>query len=90
MHGEEIVHRDIKPENILFHKGKLILADFGFAKQLNASKDIMNSVKYTPQYGAPELVKGKGYTKKADVYSIASILSEVLVGQHPDSNLISG
>jgi serine/threonine protein kinase len=32
MHDKNIVHRDIKPENILFSGGKLLLADFGFAK----------------------------------------------------------
>ena len=43
MHSVNIVHRDIKPENILIHGGKLLLADFGFAKQLLTSKEIMVS-----------------------------------------------
>jgi serine/threonine protein kinase len=85
MHSNEIVHRDIKPENILFNEGKVLLSDFGFAKRLQASKEIMMSLKCTPGYCAPEIMLGKGYTKKADVFSISRILCTI-VGQLPNKN----
>ena len=86
MHSVEIVHRDLKPENILFNQGKILLSDFGFAKKLQASKEMLTSKKYTPGFCAPEILLGKGYTKKADVFSISRILCQAITGQLPDKN----
>ena len=47
------MHRDIKPGNILFHNGVLKLADFGFCKSLQSSKDLTHTMLGSPIYMAP-------------------------------------
>lgn len=47
LYEKNILHRDIKPTNILFHNGKLKLADFGFCKELQ------NSVMAKTMVGSP-------------------------------------
>ena len=50
---KKIAHRDLKPQNILIKDGIIKLCDFGFAKQLSASTQFMNSIRGTPLYIAP-------------------------------------
>ena len=53
-----ILHRDIKPTNILFHNGKLKIADFGFCKELLKDTDLAKTMVGSPIYMAPEILKG--------------------------------
>lgn len=71
-----VIHRDIKPENILIRNKVLKLADFGFAKSVNA--DYMNqSLVGTPLYMAPQILKRDKYTSKCDIWGVGLIYFEV-------------
>jgi len=93
VHRMGFVHRDVKPENILFDaEGDAYLGDFGIAKALDGPERALrpetlvteaNAVLGTPQYMAPELIRGKGYDGRADQYALAVVAYEWLGGRHP-------
>jgi fused-like protein len=58
------------------------LCDFGFARSID-SKQMITSIKGTPLYMAPELLKEYPYNQKADLWSLGVILYELAVGQPP-------
>ena len=67
LHKQEIVYRDLKPENLLIDReGHIKITDFGFAKQLE--NDRTYTLCGTPEYLAPEIIKGSkvGYGKSVD------------------------
>lgn len=57
LYENRIIHRDIKPTNILFHNGKLKLADFGFCKEIPLNV-MAKTIVGSPIYMAPEILKG--------------------------------
>lgn len=86
----KIVHRDIKSENILIDKhNNLRLADFGLAIDLSdlSSSSIpeiaLSSPVGTPQYMAPEIIRGQNYGRPADVWSTGVVLYCCAVGTFP-------
>lgn len=84
-HSFNIVHRDIKPENILLDsQGKVKVTDFGIAKVMGGiSVTRTNQVIGTPEYLAPEQVKGHQVTPATDIYALGVVLYELLTGQVP-------
>lgn len=84
-HRYGIAHRDIKPENVLFDsKGKLKLADFGYAEWFWVNKKrMMTGVVGSPYYIAPEILLRKEYNEKVDVWSAGVILYVMLSGVPP-------
>ena len=87
-HRHGIIHRDIKPENILLHDGRPIVADFGIALAVSAAAGgRMTETGLslgTPHYMSPEQATAdKEITGRSDVYSLASVLYEMLAGQPP-------
>ncbi len=87
-HGRGLIHRDVKPHNILLKaeggRWEAKLADFGLAKVLSAtSLTLTQEVFGTPQYVAPEVVRGERVTPAADLYSLGVVLFEMLTGQTP-------
>jgi Tol biopolymer transport system component len=87
-HRHGVIHRDIKPENILLHDGRPMVADFGIALALSAAAGgRMTETGLslgTPHYMSPEQATAeKDITAKSDVYSLASVLYEMLAGQPP-------
>ena len=87
-HRHGVVHRDIKPENILLHDGRPMVADFGIALALSAAAGgRMTETGMslgTPHYMSPEQATAdKEITGRSDIYSLASVLYEMLAGQPP-------
>ena len=87
-HGKGIIHRDIKPENILIQNGRPMVADFGIALAVSAAAGgRMTETGLslgTPHYMSPEQATAdKEISARSDVYSLASVLYEMLAGQPP-------
>ncbi len=88
-HKVGIVHRDLKPGNILMATdGRAVLADFGIAKLKAGSFSThglttSGMVVGTPQYMAPEQIKGEQVDARSDVYAFGILAYEMLVGQPP-------
>ncbi|ORX77414.1 Pkinase-domain-containing protein [Anaeromyces robustus] len=86
LHSKGIVHRDIKPENLLFideGMDKLVLVDFGISKIIEGPSDLLTTVCGSPGYTAPEILKGKSYSKPVDLWSIGIITYILLCGYSP-------
>ncbi|GAB2264965.1 hypothetical protein Dimus_000036 [Dionaea muscipula] len=84
LHSNRIIHRDMKPQNILIGAGSIIkLCDFGFARAMSTNTVVLRSIKGTPLYMAPELVREQPYNHTADLWSLGVILYELFVGQPP-------
>eukprot|EP00041_Stephanoeca_diplocostata_P017944 m.371575 g.371575 ORF g.371575 m.371575 type:complete len:1373 (+) comp20868_c0_seq1:275-4393(+) len=84
LHGNRIMHRDMKPQNILIAKGGIVkLCDFGFARAMSINTLVLTSIKGTPLYMAPELVREQPYDHTADLWSLGCILYEIAVGKPP-------
>jgi eukaryotic-like serine/threonine-protein kinase len=91
-HGHLVVHRDIKPSNILVTPdGTVKLLDFGIAKLLQdedtegPTTDLTRDWGrvMTPEYAAPEQLRGDPVTTATDVYALGVLLYELLTGQLP-------
>src|SRR3989454_5568843 len=87
-HRHGVIHRDIKPENILFQDGEAVVADFGIALALTAaagSRLTETGLSLgTPQYMSPEQATGdRLIDARSDIYSLASVLYEMLAGEPP-------
>ncbi|MDX2262182.1 MAG: protein kinase [Gemmatimonadales bacterium] len=87
-HRHGVVHRDIKPENILLHDGRPMVADFGIALALSAAAGgRMTETGMslgTPHYMSPEQATAdKEISGRSDIYSLGSVLYEMLTGNPP-------
>jgi serine/threonine-protein kinase len=88
-HRHGVVHRDIKPENILAHDGHVVVADFGIALAVSSAGGGTRLTESgmslgTPYYMSPEQAMGeREITPKSDVYALACVLYEMLVGEPP-------
>ena len=87
-HHQGVIHRDIKPENILLANGRPMVADFGIALAVSAAAGgRMTETGLslgTPYYMSPEQATAdKDISARSDVYSLASVLYEMLAGEPP-------
>lgn len=93
-HASSIVHRDIKPSNVFLHRAAdggddevIKVLDFGIAKLVDETQALQltrtGELIGTPRYMAPERLQGKLEAPASDVYSLAVLLYEMLLGRPP-------
>jgi serine/threonine-protein kinase len=87
MHGRGVIHRDLKPQNVMIcNDSTLRIMDFGIAKSSEMRR--ITFVGFTPPMGtpdymAPEQVKGKRGDERTDVYALGAMLYEMVTGTVP-------
>jgi serine/threonine protein kinase len=81
LHDRYIIYRDMKPENLLLDaKGYCKIADFGLAKFVIGKSFTTCG---TPDYFAPELIKGVGHTTALDWWTLGILIYEFMMGVTP-------
>ena len=83
-HQQGIVHRDIKPANIMISTDyKVKVMDFGIARVDSNSMTKTGIAMGTPNYIAPEQLKGQSVDARADLFSLGVVMYEMLLGKRP-------
>jgi len=87
MHENGIVHRDLKPHNVMIcEDGRLCIIDFGIAKSAESRRITFvgfSPPMGTPDYMAPEQVKGRRGDARTDIYALGAMLYEMTTGTMP-------
>ena len=84
IHENKIIHRDLKSGNIFLMKNGLVkLGDFGIAKKFQKTMDKAKTFIGTPYYLSPEIIEGKPYDSKSDIWSLGVLLYEMMTFKMP-------
>ncbi|KAJ7295881.1 hypothetical protein O6H91_Y157300 [Diphasiastrum complanatum] len=86
LHKNKVVHRDIKGGNVLVDAAGVVkLADFGASKAFHdpMMTDGCRSIRGSVFWMAPEVIKGDGYGRRADIWSVGCTVIEMLTATHP-------
>eukprot|EP01059_Diplonema_ambulator_P025308 TRINITY_DN42354_c0_g1_i1.p1 TRINITY_DN42354_c0_g1~~TRINITY_DN42354_c0_g1_i1.p1 ORF type:complete len:426 (+),score=87.31 TRINITY_DN42354_c0_g1_i1:51-1328(+) len=79
LHNRRILHRDLKSQNVFLTKNNIVkLGDFGLATALRHTWQQAHTLCGTPNYFSPELVAGRPYNNKTDIWAMGCILYELL------------
>eukprot|EP00826_Nyctotherus_ovalis_P001788 TRINITY_DN10317_c0_g1_i7.p1 TRINITY_DN10317_c0_g1~~TRINITY_DN10317_c0_g1_i7.p1 ORF type:complete len:297 (-),score=86.15 TRINITY_DN10317_c0_g1_i7:135-1025(-) len=87
LHAHNVLHRDIKGANVLVDSNGICkLADFGEAKKIyagNSQSCLYSSLKGTPYWMAPEVIRQTRYGRQADIWSFGCTVIEMATGKPP-------
>lgn len=84
LHARKFLHRDLKPQNVLLtQSGRVCLADFGVASNLEHSQDFRRSIVGTPAFMSPEMLEGRPYNCKTDQWALGCVLFEIMALEPP-------
>jgi serine/threonine protein kinase len=86
LHAKKVIHRDIKLDNILINQIEdnnydVRIADFGLGI-FTLQDELLYNKCGSPTYVAPEMLKGKGYSYKADIFSLGSLFFNLASGRY--------
>ncbi len=96
-HRTGMVHRDLKPENVMVSRdssgrGRIKVLDFGLAKNIAADQETLTESGHfagTLAYMAPEQLHGGTIDARTDIYALAVMSHEMLVGRRPENGRVS-
>ncbi len=85
VHAAGIYHLDIKPENVLLTaEGKVVLVDFGAAKQAATTSRSRSTRSFTEAYAAPEIIAMQAVGAESDIFELGMMLCEMVTGTLPE------
>jgi serine/threonine-protein kinase len=83
-HAVGVIHRDIKPGNIMVTpRGAVKITDFGIARLGDSTMTLVGGMVGSPSYMAPEQALGAAVDHRADLFAVAAVLYQILLGRPP-------